>query len=109
MTMTTMIVAAIIGGIAGAIAGLFGDGFASGLVPGVIAGGITGLLASFVPRTEMGPRMAVEFFPIAGIVGAVAGAAVTDAGWAGAFIGCGVGGTLGLLYPVMVMAILKIK
>lgn len=104
MNMVSSIVAAIIGGMAGAIAGLIGDGFTSGLFSGMIAGGIIGFFFSLAPRSFNDPRIAIESFSPAGLVGGVAGSVAANAGLIGAFVSGGAGWVLGLLLPAIFMA-----
>lgn len=101
MQITSAIVAAFVGGISGAIAGLIGDGFLTGLFTGAIAGGIVGFLFSLAPRSFQDPRIAVESFSPAGLIGGVAGSVAANTGLIGGFITCVAGWVLGLLLPAM--------
>ncbi|MEZ0329240.1 MAG: hypothetical protein ABWK15_06745 [Dissulfuribacterales bacterium] len=104
MQLVSSMVAAIFGGIAGAIAGLIGDGFLTGLLPGVIAGGVVGFLFSLVPRSVEDPRIAVESFSPAGLIGGIAGSVAANTGLIGCFISCGAGWVLGLFLPAILMS-----
>ena len=102
----TLIFAIIVGAISGTIAGLIGDSFLNGLTSGAIAGGVTSLFFLNQPRSIEDPRIAVEAFSPAGLAGAVLASVITEAGWIGAFISSGIGGTLGLVLPALVITYL---
>ena len=102
---TTLIFAIAIGAISGAIAGLIGNSFFGGLIAGGIAGGITSIFFMNQSRSYDDPRIAVEAFSPAGLVGAIAASVITEAGWIGAFISGAIGGVLGLVLPALLIAL----
>lgn len=103
----TLLIASLIGGVSGGIAGLFGTDFGEGLITGLVAGLIIGAIFSARHRGFEDPSVAIEAFSPAGLAGAVVASVVTEAGWIGAFISCGLGWALGLFVPAILIATLN--
>ena len=95
----------IAGCIGGAISGLFGTSFWDALMLGGFWGGAISVMWGLAPRDSSMPRIAVESFGMAGLVGAIAGSVGYDSGYLGVFISCAFGYVAGLLLPALLLAL----
>lgn len=90
----SMLRGSVFAGMAGGIAGFLGTGFGDGFVPGAIIGGIVALLSGSNVGPENVPVIGTKSFYIESMLGGVVGSVVADAGYLGAFVGCGIGTVL---------------
>ena len=103
MEMKFWIAGTLAGGVGGAAAGLLGDGLFDGLIFGAGTAAIVSLAGGHVFRLgdSDGSSAFLVSCPICGFLGGLFAAVSGEAGFFGAFLGCGVGAAAGLFTPVV--------
>ena len=102
MEMNFWIAGTLAGGVGGAAAGVLGDGIFDGFIFGAVTAAVVSLAGGHVFR--LGDSDSSSAFlvtcPICGFLGGLFSAVSGDAGFFGAFLGCGIGTAAGLFIPV---------
>ena len=91
------------GSTGGTVAGLISGELQNGLVVGAATGAIASLVGGHVFRLGEadGSSAFLVSSPICGFLGGLFASVSGDAGYFGAFLGCGIGAASGLLIPVL--------